>query len=139
MFWGAKIADSIERNAFLMKTTRFFFFLKLSSARDSASSVLIFLQIHSPPCLDFDTHGSESARSAFFWGGEFEKKKMIKRENPSKQNEPQSFFFESLVFFQFFSKINLFIDLFRERWAGLGPGHVPKPGPGPGLGLWAWP
>ena len=69
---------------FLMKTT-FFFFWKLSSARDSASSVLIFLQIHSPPCSDFDPHGSEFARSAFFFlgggGGRGFENKMIKREN----------------------------------------------------------
>ena len=69
-FWG-KIADSIERNAFFYENHVFFFFFlgKLSSARDSASSVLIFLQIHSPPCSDFDPHGSESARSAFFFFG----------------------------------------------------------------------
>ena len=70
MFFGAKIADSIERNAFFNENHVFFFvFWKLSSARDSASSVLIFLQIHSPPCSDFDPHGSEFARSAFYFLG----------------------------------------------------------------------
>ena len=87
-----------EKNVFLGQNCRqyrakrvfyenhvFFFLGKLSSARDSASSVLIFLQIHSPPCSDFDPHGSESARYAFFFfggGGGVRKQNDKTREPP---------------------------------------------------------
>ena len=61
LFWP-KFVDVLERNEFFVKSIVFFFW-KLSSARDSAPSVVIFLQIHNPLCLDFDMHGSDPLRS----------------------------------------------------------------------------
>ena len=75
-----------EKNAFLGQNCRqyrakrvfyenhvffFFFFLgKLSSARDSASSVLIFLQIHSPPARILTrTAQNPHVLHFFFFGG----------------------------------------------------------------------